>query len=228
MGDLPDGVRDRILRLSADLFAARGYHGTGLTDLLREVGVARGGFYHHFPSKEAVLLEIVTDAIGAILKTSAVIVDEESDAATKLRRLCNDLSYAIIENQSGFVVFLREYSALSDSAKKQVLALRRSYLERWEEVLQEGMRTRVFSSRQTPYTEGILGMWIYSFTWNRETVEPETIATDLADFVLRGVLADGRLHAAPFVSDGEVAEPASSSSKVHIFATTPAKAQGAS
>lgn len=199
MGEPTGDLRARIVRLGADLFAARGYHGTGLADLLQAVGVARGGFYHHFPSKESVLLEIVSAAIGRILGTSAQIVAQDRDAATKLRLLCDDLSCAIIDNQPGFIVFLREYSALSETAKEQVLALRRTYLERWEQVLHEGAAAGSFTTRQTPYTEGILGMWIYSFAWNRATVEPQTIASDLADFVLRGVRSDvlqGPLEAA--------------------------------
>ncbi len=181
--------RTRILRLSADLFAARGYHATGLTDLLEEIGVARGGFYHHFKSKEEVLLEIVAGTIDRILLSSAAIVGQDLDAATRLRMLCDDLSQAIIDNQAGFVVFLREYSALGKDAKEHVLGLRRSYLERWEGVLEEGQRAGIFAGRETPYTEGILGMWIYSFVWHRDAVEPQTIAADLADFVVRGMSA---------------------------------------
>lgn len=186
----PEAMRARILRLSADRFAERGYHGTGLTELLEDVGIARGGFYHHFSSKEQVLLEIVIDTIDGILLSSAEIVRHHVDAAAKLRMLCDDLSRAIIENQAGFLVFLREYSALSHEAKERVLSRRRKYLARWEGVLEEGARTGLFALRETPYTEGILGMWIYSFVWNRGSISPQTIAADLADFVLRGVRAE--------------------------------------
>jgi AcrR family transcriptional regulator len=190
-----EDLRERTLRISTDLFAARGYQGTGLAELLSAVGVARGGFYHHFKSKQDVLLEIVSRTIDRILLSSAAIVDQDVDAPTKLRMLCDDLSCAIIENQAGFVIFLREYSALGHEAKERVLALRGSYLERWEGVLKEGARTGCFVARETPYTEGILGMWIYSFVWNRASIQPETIAADLADFVLRGVCADAAVSA---------------------------------
>lgn len=195
MGGEPEDLRARILRLSAEAFAARGYHATGLTELLDEVGVARGGFYHHFRSKEELLLEIVARTIDRILLSSAGIADQDLDATAKLRMLCDDLSRAVIENQAGFVLFLREYSALGPEARERVLALRRSYLERWDAVLKEGVHEGSFVARETPYTEGILGMWIYSFAWNRGSVRPETIAADLADFVLRGVRADTALPA---------------------------------
>ena len=191
----PEDLRARILRLSAGLFAERGYHATGLTELLDKIGVARGGFYHHFKSKENVLLEIVTNTIERILESSAAIVDQQLDPDITLRLLCDDLSQAIIDNQPGFVVFLREYSALGDDAKERVLALRRRYLDRWETVLEAGTHTGRFVAHAWPCTEGILGMWIYSFAWNLGAVEPATIAAHLGDFVLRGVSADVALPA---------------------------------
>ncbi len=197
MAERTTDLRARIVRLSAELFAARGYHATGLADLLQVVGVARGGFYHHFPSKESVLLEIVTGAIGRILSTSAQIAAQDTGAETKLRLLCDDLSDAVIENRPGFVVFLREYSALSEVHKLQVLGLRRTYLERWEDVLHQGAVAGCFTTRKAPYTEGLLGLWIYSFTWNPADVEPKAIASDLADFVLRGVRPDAYPGLAP-------------------------------
>ena len=44
MAEPTGDLRTRIVQLSAELFAVRGYHGTGLADLLQAVGVARGGF----------------------------------------------------------------------------------------------------------------------------------------------------------------------------------------
>lgn len=184
-----EDTRAQILRVSAGMFAARGYHGTGLTELLDAADVARGGFYYHFKSKEAVLLQIIVATIERILASSLSLVRREVDAVTKLRLLCDDLSSAIIENEAGFIVFMREYSALSQQSKERVLALRRQYVERWDGVLQEGAREGMFVIRKTPYVEGILGMWIYSFTWNRGVVPPEVIAVDLAEFVLHGVHA---------------------------------------
>jgi AcrR family transcriptional regulator len=46
-------TRRRILDVAAEAFAERGYAGTSLSDILRSSGVTKGGFYFHFPSKEA-------------------------------------------------------------------------------------------------------------------------------------------------------------------------------
>jgi AcrR family transcriptional regulator len=49
-------TRRRILEVAAEAFAGRGYAGTSLRDVLKASGVTKGGFYFHFPSKEALAL----------------------------------------------------------------------------------------------------------------------------------------------------------------------------
>jgi TetR/AcrR family transcriptional repressor of nem operon len=42
--------------VAAEAFGDRGYAGTSLSDVLKASGVTKGGFYFHFPSKEALAL----------------------------------------------------------------------------------------------------------------------------------------------------------------------------
>jgi AcrR family transcriptional regulator len=49
-------TRRRILEVAAEAFAERGYVGTSLSEVLKASGVTKGGFYFHFPSKEALAL----------------------------------------------------------------------------------------------------------------------------------------------------------------------------
>ena len=49
-------TRRRILEVAAEAFANRGYAGTSVNDVLKASGVTKGGFYFHFPSKEALAL----------------------------------------------------------------------------------------------------------------------------------------------------------------------------
>jgi len=54
-------TRRRILDTAAAVFAEHGYLGTSLNQLIAATGLAKGGFYFHFPSKEALALACLQD-----------------------------------------------------------------------------------------------------------------------------------------------------------------------
>ena len=47
-------TRTAILQAAHDLFVEQGYHGTSMRQIASRAGIALGGLYNHFPSKEAV------------------------------------------------------------------------------------------------------------------------------------------------------------------------------
>ncbi len=51
--------RRQIIAVATRLFAERGYHPTSVADVVDAVGVGKGVFYWYFPSKEALLTEIL-------------------------------------------------------------------------------------------------------------------------------------------------------------------------
>jgi AcrR family transcriptional regulator len=52
--------RARIIDIAAELFARRGYRGTGLAAIAEEAGITPSGILHHFGSKDALLMEVLT------------------------------------------------------------------------------------------------------------------------------------------------------------------------
>jgi TetR/AcrR family transcriptional repressor of nem operon len=56
--------RHAILEASEKLFRAHGIDGVGLTALMKAAGFTQGGFYNHFPSKEALAAEVVGSAMS--------------------------------------------------------------------------------------------------------------------------------------------------------------------
>lgn len=53
--------RRQIVEVATRLFAKDGYHPTSVADVVEAVGVGKGVFYWYFPSKEALLTEILRD-----------------------------------------------------------------------------------------------------------------------------------------------------------------------
>jgi TetR/AcrR family transcriptional regulator, transcriptional repressor for nem operon len=52
-----DATHERIVGVAARAIRRSGYGGTGVADIMKEAGLTHGGFYSHFPSREAMLAE---------------------------------------------------------------------------------------------------------------------------------------------------------------------------
>ncbi|MGK5056671.1 TetR/AcrR family transcriptional regulator [Janthinobacterium sp. LB2P49] len=48
---------DRIVEVAARAIRRSGYDGTGVADIMKEAGLTHGGFYAHFASRDALLVE---------------------------------------------------------------------------------------------------------------------------------------------------------------------------
>lgn len=79
-------TRERILDVGAELFARKGFHGTGLSELLKQAGVPKGSFYHYFSSKEefgVVLIERTRD--GYVEELRPILSDRKLSPLRRLR-----------------------------------------------------------------------------------------------------------------------------------------------
>jgi TetR/AcrR family transcriptional regulator, transcriptional repressor for nem operon len=52
-----EATHDRIVDAAARAIRRSGYNGTGVADIMKAAGLTHGGFYAHFPSREAMLAE---------------------------------------------------------------------------------------------------------------------------------------------------------------------------
>lgn len=68
--------RQEILEKSIDLFVRRGYYGTTVADIAKEVGMSTGLLFHYFESKEKLYEEIVKMGLEA---TKSVMTLDQSN-----------------------------------------------------------------------------------------------------------------------------------------------------
>jgi AcrR family transcriptional regulator len=82
-----EDVRDLILDAAERLLSRYGYTKMTMDDLAREVGVAKGTLYLHFPSKEEVVLSRIDRMVERVVAELREIAESNADPAVKLRRM---------------------------------------------------------------------------------------------------------------------------------------------
>jgi AcrR family transcriptional regulator len=67
---------DQILQAALTVFALKGYTSTSMDDICLAAGCSKGGLYHHFPTKSAVLSSVVDKlALSGVLLPPFVSAD---------------------------------------------------------------------------------------------------------------------------------------------------------
>jgi AcrR family transcriptional regulator len=188
--------RERLLRTAAQLFAERGYHGTGVAELGRAVKLGRGGLYHHMGSKEELLVEISVRHVREMVEVGERIVASDLTPPEKLRALSRRLMRTISDNLPDVTVFFHEVNNLGTGAREEVLERRERFERIWQQVIDDGVAQGFFRAGGPLVTKGLLGMHNYSYMWINPAgrLSPEEIADVFCDLVLRGLLTDSALE----------------------------------
>lgn len=71
-------THDRIVRKASVRLREKGAHGIGVADLMKEAGLTHGGFYAHFDSREALVIEAFGYAMDRSMEHWRKITDEVS------------------------------------------------------------------------------------------------------------------------------------------------------
>ena len=79
------GLRERILRATRELLRERRFDSLSVADILTAAGVSRASFYFYFPSKQAVLGELVREAVTKGQRAARPWIGREQDPVTALR-----------------------------------------------------------------------------------------------------------------------------------------------
>jgi AcrR family transcriptional regulator len=101
-------TRAQILDAAEKSIARQGYSATSVDDICQAAGVTKGGFYHHFSSKQALFLELVESWLSKLdVRLEAV----GADAATVPERLLRmgKLGGEVFQQRSGQLRILLEF-----------------------------------------------------------------------------------------------------------------------
>ena len=141
--------RASLMRSAAQLFAERGFAAVSTVELGDAVGMSGPALYNYFPSKEALLAEVLIDASRRLLDGCRDLVAEPGTPDEVLRRLVRfHLDFAtadpdIIRIQD------RELAQLPSDANHTVRSLQRQYVQEWDRVLADLLPQVDDAERQT-------------------------------------------------------------------------------
>jgi AcrR family transcriptional regulator len=160
----------RIRQAAINLFAERGFHGTGIRDIATAAGTTLSSLYHHFGSKDDLLVDIMFAATDPLHRAAQRVRAELDTPSERLAMLVEQHVWAHVTDRLAKIVSDTELRALSGQRRDRVVALRDSYEGLWRATVKDGIAAGVFTAAHpTAVTIGLLEMCTAVSHWFRSS-----------------------------------------------------------
>ena len=180
-----------ILAHATDVFYDKGYEGASMRDLSRASGTSLAGLYHYFESKEKLLFLIQRHTFSTILERLRERLAGETDPVAQVRIvISNHLEY-FLANRKAMKVLSHEADVLKNGYGSEVAALKREYYRTCMGVLDGLKRAQGLEFEGRIAVMSLFGMMNWIYTWHnpRTDAGAATLAQEMGDIFLEGLLA---------------------------------------
>jgi TetR/AcrR family transcriptional regulator, cholesterol catabolism regulator len=179
--------KNEVIVAAARVFADRGYDQTTVAELTDAIGLAAGGLYHYFDSKEQLLIEICDQLMDPLLDRARELVASDLPADEQLRALVRLWVAQVVEHRDHMLVFQQERHVIERGSQwRRVRADRKEF---------EHLVADVLTRAQAPSTPrdvrlalaALLGMVNHTAQWYRPRgqLSARAIADGYVDLLLR-------------------------------------------
>jgi AcrR family transcriptional regulator len=137
-----------ILDSALERFMGHGFHGTTIRQIAERVGLSVPGLYHHYPSKQALLVALMSHAMTDLWHRSTAAIDEADDSVVLQFELlveCLVLFHASRRNLA-FIAY-SEIRSLDPEARERHIAARDRQQGLMDSIVRRGIDEGVFHAQ---------------------------------------------------------------------------------
>ncbi len=135
-------TRERILSSALSTFSESGYERTSVSEICSTANVSKGAFYYHFPSKQALFLELLESwltGIDLFLQTAQKQTPSIPEALTQMAEMIP----LVFQDAGGWLPMFLEFwtqSARDHEVWEKVIAPYRRYQDFFTGLIQAGIQ----------------------------------------------------------------------------------------
>ena len=187
----PASARRQILDAAAHLLKHRGYDATTTRAIAAAVGIKGGSIYHHFPSKDAIVGEVVNEGVRVVFDAVVAALAALPARSSPRRRLETAIRAHLLsslEHSDYTSACIRTFAFLPEAVRRECRAERRRYEKLWQDLVDQLCDARLVASNVSP--DSLRLLLLGAVNWAGEWYRPgrmgiDEIARDFAACVLR-------------------------------------------
>ena len=195
-------TEEAIRKAGLRLIHEHGYAAMTMRELATTVGIQPGSLYRYVPSKQDLLMELLSSNMKEMLRQWDEVSAGVQGPAERLRRFVKfHIDYHTARRREVFICSM-ELRSLEPGNYKVIVGLRRTYERHLIDILGEGVRAGVFAIGDPQIAAfGILAMLTGVCAWFRPTgrLAKDELADGYVQLICRGIMSG---------HDAELAVPA--------------------
>jgi len=176
--------RQEVLDCAVRLFARHGYEETSVNQIIAELGISKGAFYHHFTSKEDLVEALACRQAEEAAARARTLLDEPAmDAFERLSVFLSALRASKVETEPELLAAFRPIVMRGNSQlfERTQAAMRAAIGPILERIIAEGVADRTFD---TPDATEAAHLILHLMSATREHMAAMFSATDPLSFDL--------------------------------------------
>lgn len=137
-----------LLQAALDCFVEQGYHGTTIRTVAARAGLSVPGLYHHYESKQSLLVAIVQIAMKDLLVRSEAALAEAGDSAEDQFRVMVECLTLYHAHRRGLAfIASSEIRSLHDEARAVHIAARDNEQQIMDRIVDQGVAEGCFATK---------------------------------------------------------------------------------
>ncbi|PRX56946.1 TetR/AcrR family transcriptional regulator [Flagellimonas meridianipacifica] len=124
---------NRLCYKGLDVFSKKGYYNTNLDDILKELELSKGAFYHHFKSKEDFFIHIIQSLV--VQKVYALLIEPLNTHENPLPIILDSIEKALEPNKGNEMVYgfmLADFLTEFNKRNAEISRYLKDIVQMWE------------------------------------------------------------------------------------------------
>jgi AcrR family transcriptional regulator len=187
-------VREKIRAAAVQLFAEMGYHAAPLRNIAEIAGIQAASIYYHYPSKQALLVEIMDTYMRQLNTSLEQIIAQPTGVAERLYEAIASHIRLHTTHKAEFFIIDTEIRALEGTWREQILTLRDQYEHLLQRLLQEGVDQGVLRPTDVKVASyAMIAMCTEVAAWFRSPgrLTVQQVVDIYSQLIAQGLLLDG-------------------------------------